>query len=236
MPTLPSGSTLPDWAPEGPERRSPIDAAAVEAFAQNMSESIVESLASRNEADFYRDCEALGERLASAVIECAVMEACGAQERLLASDPGSAGPWEPLSQVGLLAAGSLDYPDAPPTTPLVPELLKSRSSFPQKLKGGLAKVFQPSPPPPTPKDVEEEDAGMDGRRAELVELLMDSLSEVPRRFSGVEDFAEALSSDIMDCVLGERMADDGGGGGLLELRAQKMAESIIASSLDAVYI
>ncbi|XP_076843446.1 uncharacterized protein LOC143488553 [Brachyhypopomus gauderio] len=48
--------------------------------------------------------------------------------------------------------GSLDYPDAPPSTPLLPGMMKSRDSFTRKLKGGLAKAFMPSTPPPTPKD------------------------------------------------------------------------------------
>lgn len=50
--------------------------------------------------------------------------------------------------------GSLDYPDPPPTTPLLQEMVKSRASFSRRLKGGLANEFlpSPSPPPPTPKD------------------------------------------------------------------------------------
>uniref|UniRef100_A0A3Q1IJ09 Uncharacterized protein n=1 Tax=Anabas testudineus TaxID=64144 RepID=A0A3Q1IJ09_ANATE len=38
----------------------------------------------------------------------------------------------PLSQSGLPVVGSLDYPDAPPTTPLLPELERSRHSFARK--------------------------------------------------------------------------------------------------------
>ncbi|XP_057200835.1 uncharacterized protein si:dkey-171c9.3 isoform X2 [Triplophysa rosa] len=52
----------------------------------------------------------------------------------------------------MVTLGSIEYPDAPPSTPLLPEMLKSRDSFSRKLKGGLAKEFLPSPPPPTPKD------------------------------------------------------------------------------------
>ncbi|XP_048039790.1 uncharacterized protein si:dkey-171c9.3 [Megalobrama amblycephala] len=52
----------------------------------------------------------------------------------------------------MASLGSLDYPDAPPSTPLLPEMMRSRASFTRKLKGGLAKEFLPSPPPPTPKD------------------------------------------------------------------------------------
>ncbi|XP_041075597.1 uncharacterized protein si:dkey-171c9.3 [Polyodon spathula] len=74
---------------------------------------------------------------------------------------------------------SMDYPDAPPPTPLVPEKGKSRSSFSRKLKGGLAKEFLPSPPPPTPK----EDSTSSPRKeqdtrdkAEFMAKLMRSLS------------------------------------------------------------
>uniref|UniRef100_W5NAH9 Uncharacterized protein n=1 Tax=Lepisosteus oculatus TaxID=7918 RepID=W5NAH9_LEPOC len=57
-----------------------------------------------------------------------------------------------LAQMSLHTRSSIDYPDAPPPTPLVPKKAKNRSSFSRKLKGGLAKEFLPSPPPPTPKD------------------------------------------------------------------------------------
>ncbi|XP_029932167.1 uncharacterized protein LOC115376608 [Myripristis murdjan] len=90
----------------------------------------------------------------------------------------------PLSQSGLPIMGSLDYPDAPPTTPLLPELIRSRDSFARKLKGGLAKEFLPSPPPPTPQDKENETKVAGGHhtaaavdpRVELMEHLMRSLS------------------------------------------------------------
>ncbi|XP_049922524.1 uncharacterized protein si:dkey-171c9.3 isoform X2 [Epinephelus moara] len=145
----------------------------------------------------------------------------------------------PLSQSGLPVVGSLDYPDAPPTTPLFPELERSRHSFARKLKGGLAKVFLPSPPPPTPKDIEGDSDGGDPQ-AELMEHLMHSLStddlardycEVgPHIGAKMEAFAEALSCDIIDWVLsnknGEQMGDD------LHLLAHKLAATIITSSLD----
>ncbi|XP_049425288.1 uncharacterized protein si:dkey-171c9.3 isoform X2 [Epinephelus fuscoguttatus] len=145
----------------------------------------------------------------------------------------------PLSQSGLPVVGSLDYPDAPPTTPLFPELERSRHSFARKLKGGLAKVFLPSPPPPTPKDKEGDSDGGDPQ-AELMEHLMHSLStddlardycEVgPHIGAKMEAFAEALSCDIIDWVLsnknGEQMGDD------LHLLAHKLAATIITSSLD----
>nr|XP_046237549.1 uncharacterized protein si:dkey-171c9.3 [Scatophagus argus]XP_046237550.1 uncharacterized protein si:dkey-171c9.3 [Scatophagus argus] len=149
----------------------------------------------------------------------------------------------PLSQTGLPLVGSLDYPDAPPTTPLLPELERSRHSFARKLKGGLAKVFLPSPPPPTPKDKEDDSDGssVDPRLA-LMEHLMHSLPtedlardhfEVGRNHgANMEAFADALSRDIIDWVLSasEQTANDGG----VHLLAQKLAETIITSSLDEV--
>ncbi|XP_018559291.1 uncharacterized protein si:dkey-171c9.3 [Lates calcarifer] len=147
----------------------------------------------------------------------------------------------PLSQSGLPLVGSLDYPDAPPTTPLLPELERSRHSFARKLKGGLAKVFLPSPPPPTPKD-NEDDTDSANLRVDLMERLMHSLStddstrnyfEVgPHGAANMEAFAEALSCNIIDWVLSaksrEQLADDSN----LHLLAHQLAETIITSSLD----
>ncbi|KAG9274491.1 hypothetical protein AMEX_G11415 [Astyanax mexicanus] len=78
--------------------------------------------------------------------------------------------------------GSLDYPDAPPSTPLLPEMMKSRASFTRKLKGGLAMEFLPSPPPPTPKDQQSESLSEDkmtetvSDKSEFMVRLMRSLS------------------------------------------------------------
>lgn len=155
--------------------------------------------------------------------------------------PDSQPPSVPLSQLGLPTVGSLDYPDAPPTTPLFPELERSRTSFARKLKGGLARVFLPSPPPPTPKDHEDECAGVDpDRRAALMEHLMHSLTtwdpyeEGPHGGAKIEALAEALSDDIIDTVLraGEQIGDYSVVGA--RLQAQRMAEAIVASSLDEV--
>ncbi|XP_039997236.1 uncharacterized protein si:dkey-171c9.3 [Xiphias gladius] len=148
----------------------------------------------------------------------------------------------PLSQSGLPVVGSLDYPDAPPTTPLLPELERSRHSFARKLKGGLAKVFLPSPPPPTPKDKEDDVGSVNSPRVELMEHLIHSLSthdlardyiEVgPQHGAKMEAFAEALSCNIIDWVLSakgrEQIADDND----LDLLARHLAETIITSSLD----
>ncbi|XP_017295108.1 uncharacterized protein si:dkey-171c9.3 [Kryptolebias marmoratus] len=146
----------------------------------------------------------------------------------------------PLSHSGLLVVGSLDYPDAPPTTPLIPELERSRHSFARQLKGGLAKVFLPSPPPPTPKD--KEDKSNSDPQAELMEHLMHSLSphELARdsleagalQGASAEAFAEDLSCDIINWVFNlnkrRQITDESN----LKLLTNQLAETIITSSLD----
>lgn len=220
---------------------------------------------------FAQPWEVLAEDLASAVVEAALMEvdahlqrsgsslidgatnhSTSQSGRITASsdwDPSNKTqipddcqpPGVPLSQLGLLTAGSLDYPDAPPTTPLFPELERSRSSFARKLKGGLAKVFLPSPPPPTPKDNEDDCAGADlDLRVELMEHLVHSLTswdpyeERPHGGAKIEALAEALSGDIIAKVLraGEQIFDSS----VIDahLQAHRLAETIIASSLDEV--
>lgn len=115
-------------------------------------------------------------------------------------------------QSGLPPMGSLDYPDAPPTTPLLPEFERGRESFARKLKGGLANVFLPSPPPPTPKEGQDESASaLSGPQEELMEHLMRSL---PRSDSAglehvdrghfeenVEVFGEVFSCSIINAAL-----------------------------------
>lgn len=113
--------------------------------------------------------------------------------------------------------GSLDYPDAPPSTPLLPEMLKSRASFTRKLKDGLAKEFLPSTPPSTPKDQQllSEDKMPDSHvdKSEFMVRLMRSLSlvclqvgvdngaENESRFqSKILDYAAQLSADIIHCI------------------------------------
>ncbi|XP_008293205.1 uncharacterized protein LOC103367070 [Stegastes partitus] len=145
----------------------------------------------------------------------------------------------PLSQSQLPLVGSLDYPDAPPTTPLLPELERSRHSFARKLKGGLAKVFLPSPPPPTPKEKEtSSDAAIGDHQVDLMEHLMHSLSteDLARHsFEGganMEAFADALSCDIMDWVLRAKNREQTSDDGDLHLLAHQLAKTIITSSLD----
>ncbi|KAM4611469.1 uncharacterized protein ACJ7VT_012150 [Polymixia lowei] len=111
-----------------------------------------------------------------------------------------------LSQSGLPVVGSLDYPDAPPTTPLLPELVRSRESFTRKLKGGLAKEFLPSPPPSTPKDRQNDTEELaDGLQAvavdpgvALIEHLMQSLSTVyseEEELAWRDDFSSGIAVD-----------------------------------------
>ncbi|XP_074480647.1 uncharacterized protein LOC141761215 isoform X1 [Sebastes fasciatus] len=240
-------------------KRSHLNIGVLEEFAQNMSENIIQSFISQMETvEPEMDCrasrnqEVLAEELASAVIEVALREVSersagvkmdGGQEM----DPGKeiqtskdANPCHPsLSQSGLPVVGSLDYPDAPPTTPVLTELERSRHSFSRKLKGGLATVFLPSPPPPTPKD--KEDGAASDPQVELMEHLMHSLTtdDLERDYFEVgshhgakmEAFAEALSRDIIDWVLSDEHREQIADNSNLHLLAHQLAETIITSSL-----
>lgn len=216
--------------------------------------------------------EMLAEELAAAAMEIALREVCiagsnGSEEAINLSFVGKPGEDKdmvdtemeevkeiptyrdaqsyhpPLSQTGLLVVGSLDYPDAPPTTPLIPELERSRHSFARKLKGGLAKVFLPSPPPPTPKDKEDRsNCTIIDPQAELMEHLMHSLrsNELGRdgletgtlQGAGAEALAEDLSSDIINWVFNVNKRGQATDESDLHLLAHQLAETIIASSLD----
>ncbi|KAF3697701.1 hypothetical protein EXN66_Car013381 [Channa argus] len=216
------------------------------------------------------DQEMLADKLASEVIKIALREACRgptvesstsagvrmsdgqAEIKVLNTDremdpakelQSSKDTHPPLSQSGLPVVGSLDYPDAPPTTPTLPELERSRHSFARKLKGGLAKVFLPSPPPPTPKDKEEDLDSLDNDpRVELMEHLMhslctddtarDVLEVAPQHGATVEAFAEALSCDTIKWVLSSKTRKQIAVDGDLQLLAHQLAETIITSSLD----
>ncbi|XP_040886686.1 uncharacterized protein si:dkey-171c9.3 [Toxotes jaculatrix] len=270
-------------------RRNPPNAGALDKFAQNMAENIIQSFLSQMgmvEPEVYscnQDQETLAEELASAVIETALREVCsgcngeGCQSsrsaRVKMDDERAESlnesgrerdslkmdtemdpvkdlqtskdiqPYHPpLSQSGLPIMGSLDYPDAPPTTPLLPELERSRHSFARKLKGGLAKVFLPSPPPPTPKDKEDDVDSVNNPRMELIEHLMHSLStdDLARDYFEVgsqhgakmEVFAEALSCNIIGCVLSAKSREQIAHDNDLHLLAHRLAETIITSSLD----
>lgn len=227
-----------------------------------MSKNIIQSFMSQTgepekERRASRDQEVLAEELASAVVEVALREACRGQnadghlsQRSAGvkldgeTDPGKEiqTPKDTSSyQSGLPAVGSLDYPNAPPTSPLLPELQRSRSSFARKLKGGLATVFLPSPPPPTPKDKEDGAAAAADPQVELIEHLMHSLStdgvardgfEVrPHHGAKLEAFAEALSRDVIGWVLSDGNREQIAANGDLHLLAHRLVETIITSSL-----
>eukprot|EP00066_Takifugu_rubripes_P015650 XP_011604916.1 PREDICTED: uncharacterized protein LOC105416834 [Takifugu rubripes] len=240
-------SFVSEMAAPGPSDGGPGFA---QALAEDLASAVVE--AALMEASGGKSGEGRLQRSDSSLMDGAPNNSTSQSGRVTASsdlDPynqtqipnDSQPPSVPLSQLGLPTVGSLDYPDAPPTTPLSPELERSQTSFARKLKGGLAKVFLPSPPPPTPKDNEDDCAGVDpDLRVELMEHLMhslttwDSYEERPHGGAKIEALAEAVSGDIIDTVLraGEQISDYS----VVEahLQAQRMAETIIASSLDEV--
>nr|XP_015206927.1 PREDICTED: uncharacterized protein LOC107077868 [Lepisosteus oculatus] len=117
-----------------------------------------------------------------------------------------------LAQMSLHTRSSIDYPDAPPPTPLVPKKAKNRSSFSRKLKGGLAKEFLPSPPPPTPKDQAcspQEDPDMADKKAEFVDRLIRSLSlECSQREQEKEENTSGLALPGDQSPATERILED----------------------------
>ncbi|KAL6118256.1 uncharacterized protein ACO6RY_03091 [Pungitius sinensis] len=237
-------------SPEGPARSHP-SIQVLEEFAQTVSESILESSRSQRETldpevdqrASTRDQrqETLAEEMASAVIQVALREVFSTQS--VADHMEASQSWkrcESQSQAWPPVPGSLDYPDAPPTTPLLPELERSRYSFARKLKGGLARVYLPSPPPPTPKDVEDAGAAGDPR-VELMEHLMRSLSTDDLtgdyfeagspRGAKMEALAEAVSCDIIGSVLRGKSREQIGVDDDLHVLARQLAQTIITSSL-----
>lgn len=118
-----------------------------------------------------------------------------------------------LPQSGLPVLGSLDYPDAPPTTPLLPEMIRRGDSFGRKLKGGLAKEFLPSPPPPTPKEKQHETEGLAGEyQAAVVDARMEFMENLMHLLStegGEPVWKEDLSSGTGEGSFGR--ANDGVG-------------------------
>lgn len=151
--------------------------------------------------------------------------------------------------------GSIEYPDAPPSTPLIPEMLKSRDSFSRKLKGGLAKEFLPSPPPPTPKDpmlplLENPTTDTPTDKSDFMMRLMRSLSlecgkqggqkeqkagdlidgglqnDIPMLF----EYASQLSADILHFIT----TDNIGGNKPVCAIAEQLANEIVKTSLADV--
>lgn len=208
----------------------------VDEFSQNKMESIIEAVVNhlvlkQEESavlQHHQDQDKLAQELTTAVIEGAfvqintswngqqtsnsgkmdVAEVCFSSSEQRDTETESQSGQSNLVQSGLPPMGSLDYPDAPPTTPLVIDLERGRDSFARKLKWGLAKVFLPSPPPPTPMDGQCEPASvLNDPQGALMEHLTRSL---PRNDSvgldfvdrghfeeDVEVFAEVLSSSII---------------------------------------
>ncbi|XP_024119299.1 uncharacterized protein si:dkey-171c9.3 [Oryzias melastigma] len=242
--------------------RTLAEADLLEEFAHNMADGIVQSFLNTMGGEKRPDPDqTLAAELALVIIETALREVCvkdptkgsekseHSEEDSMDMSPSTdirpvPPPHPPLYQSGLPLVGSLDYPDAPPSTPLVPELQRSRHSFAQKLKGGLANAFLPSPPPPTPKD--KEDSSSVDPQMELMEHLMLSLStdDLPKdglevtsqHGASVEHFAETLSCDIVSGVLSVKGREEMQNRINLDLLAQQMAETIISYSLGQTKI
>ncbi|MFT7810334.1 uncharacterized protein LOC108923008 isoform X1 [Arapaima gigas] len=127
-----------------------------------------------------------------------------------------------LGRSSLLSEGSVDYPSAPPTSPLLPETVRSPGGFSRSLKRGLANGFRPSPPPPTPKNpaCSAQGSPVDtDNKEDFVERLMRSLSlecakdelgsqplqedgtgrsgSGPAEVAAVSSYAERLSAEIL---------------------------------------
>ncbi|XP_051756679.1 uncharacterized protein si:dkey-171c9.3 isoform X2 [Ctenopharyngodon idella] len=157
----------------------------------------------------------------------------------------------------MASLGSLDYPDAPPSTPLHPEMMRSRASFTRKLKGGLAKEFLPSPPPPTPKDHMKPllENQMTDASADFMVRLMRSLSLECCRNGGLEedegreandgglqndisrltDYAAQISADILHSLTTNeiKVRDEGCVKCMLSISDQ-LASEIVTTSLAEV--
>ncbi|XP_016410727.1 uncharacterized protein LOC107742319 [Sinocyclocheilus rhinocerous] len=157
----------------------------------------------------------------------------------------------------MASLGSIEYPDAPPSTPLLPEMIRSRDSFTRKLKGGLAKEFLPSPPPPTPKDHMQPlmENQMTDASADFMVRLMRSLSleccqnggleedenrevgdsglqnDVP----GLTDYAAQISADILHFITTNeiKVKDEGCVQSMWAITDQ-LASEIVTTSLAEV--
>lgn len=157
----------------------------------------------------------------------------------------------------MASLGSIEYPDAPPSTPLLPEMIRSRASFTRKLKGGLAKEFLPSPPPPTPKDHMQTlmENQMTDTSSDFMVKLMRSLSRECCRNEGLEedeggevdegrlqndiprlnDYAAQISADILQFITtNEIKVKDEGCVQSMWVVADELASEILTASLAEV--
>ncbi|KAF4111334.1 uncharacterized protein si:dkey-171c9.3 [Onychostoma macrolepis] len=159
----------------------------------------------------------------------------------------------------MASLGSIEYPDAPPSTPLLPEMIRSRASFTRKLKGGLAKEFLPSPPPPTPKDHMQPlmENQMTDASSDFMVRLMRSLSLECCRNGGLEedengevddgglqndvpsltDYAAQISADILHFITtNEIKVKDEGCVQSMWAIADQLAGEIVTTSLAEVMV
>ncbi|XP_059364418.1 uncharacterized protein LOC132103369 [Carassius carassius] len=154
--------------------------------------------------------------------------------------------------------GSIEFPDTPPSTPLLPEMIRSRASFTRKLKGGLAKEFLPSTPPSTPKDHMQPlmENQMTDLSADFIVRLMRSLSLECCRNEGLEesedgevddgrlqndvssltDYAAQISADILHFITTNeirKVMDEGCVKSMWAI-ADQLASEIVTTSLAEV--
>ncbi|XP_043101862.1 uncharacterized protein si:dkey-171c9.3 isoform X1 [Puntigrus tetrazona] len=155
----------------------------------------------------------------------------------------------------MASLGSIEYPDAPPSTPLLPEMIRSRASFTRKLKGGLAKEFLPSPPPPTPKDHMQplmENQVIEASVDFMVRLIRSLSIECCRNGAleedengevangglqndvpGLTDYAAQISADILDFITTNEI---GGKQGCVQSIADQLASETVTTSLAEVMV
>ncbi|XP_048461272.1 uncharacterized protein si:dkey-171c9.3 [Rhincodon typus] len=143
--------------------------------------------------------------------------------------------------LGLTKKGSLDYPDAPPPTPLRPQLSSSQRSFTRKLKGGLAKEFLPSPPPPTPKEnvnfcLSEEDRETE-EKTEFMRKLIRSLSQEfnGKDTTGISEAPEEESLELMSpAPKSEPIGNSCGDGETVQDYFRHLMSGIVFSSAQVI--
>ncbi len=159
----------------------------------------------------------------------------------------------------MASLGYIEYPDATFKHSLLPEMIRSRASFTRKLKGGLAKEFLPSPPPPTPKDHMQPlmENQMTDVSTDFMVRLMRSLSLECCRNGGLEedengevddgglqndvpsltDYAAQISADILHFITtNEIKVKDEGCVQSMWAIADQLASEIVTTSLAEVMV